>query len=112
MDGDDCLRTIDIFRKLGVAIECNGTNVLIDSPGMHNWKTPTENLYAGNSGTTARLMLGILSGSNISSVLTGDASLSVSSNEQSDNSTTVNGSISYGRIEWKSSSINYYWDIT
>jgi 3-phosphoshikimate 1-carboxyvinyltransferase len=77
LDGEDCLRTIDIFRKLGVVIERNGTTVLIDSPGMHKWENPTENLYAGNSGTTARLMLGILAGSRISSVLTGDASLSV-----------------------------------
>ena len=48
----------------------------IDSPGMQGWQTPTEDLYAGNSGTTARLMLGILAGSTIKSVLTGDESLS------------------------------------
>ena len=77
LDGDDCLRTIDIFRQLGVSIERTGTEVTIDSPGIQNWKTPTEQLYAGNSGTTARLMLGILAGSKITSVLTGDESLSV-----------------------------------
>lgn len=76
LDGEDCLRTIEIFKMLGVTIERNGTDVVIDSPGMENWSTPQEELYAGNSGTTARLMLGILSGSSITSTLTGDASLS------------------------------------
>ena len=75
------LATIDIFRQLGVSIERDGTNVTVDSPGMQGWKTPTEDLYAGNSGTTARLMLGILAGSNITSVLTGDESLVKASNE-------------------------------
>lgn len=76
LDGEDCLRTIEIFKRLGVSIERNGTDVEIDSPGMGKWKSPTEELYAGNSGTTARLMLGILSGSSVTSTLTGDASLS------------------------------------
>lgn len=76
LEGEDCLRTIDIFKRLGVSIERVGTDVAIDSPGMENWINPISELYAGNSGTTARLMLGILSGSSISSVLTGDESLS------------------------------------
>ncbi|WP_425505467.1 3-phosphoshikimate 1-carboxyvinyltransferase [Sporosarcina jiandibaonis] len=77
LDGEDCLRTIDIFKLLGVSIERVGTDVSIESPGINNWKTPTEELYAGNSGTTARLMLGILAGAKVSSaVLTGDESLS------------------------------------
>ncbi len=76
LDGEDCLRTIDIFRQLGVEIERDGTDVRVNSPGMQGWQVPTEDLYAGNSGTTARLMLGILAGSNITSVLTGDESLS------------------------------------
>ncbi|KXH82016.1 3-phosphoshikimate 1-carboxyvinyltransferase [Sporosarcina sp. HYO08] len=76
LDGEDCLRTIDIFRQLGVSIEREGTNVTIHSPGMKNWTMPEGELYAGNSGTTARLMLGILAGSNVTSVLTGDEYLS------------------------------------
>ncbi|WP_252503433.1 3-phosphoshikimate 1-carboxyvinyltransferase [Sporosarcina sp. Marseille-Q4943] len=76
LDGEDCLRTIEIFKRLGVSIERNGTDVLINSPGIKNWTAPAEELYAGNSGTTARLMLGILSGSTVTSTLTGDASLS------------------------------------
>ena len=76
LDGEDCLRTVDIFKQLGVTIERMGTNVVIDSPGLRNWRQPAVDLYAGNSGTTARLMLGILSASEIESVLTGDDSLS------------------------------------
>ena len=77
LDGEDCLRTIEIFKRLGVSIERNGTDVVIDSPGIEGWISPSEELYAGNSGTTARLMLGILSGSGITSTLTGDDSLSM-----------------------------------
>lgn len=76
LEGEDCLRTIEIFKQLGVSIERNHTDVLINSPGIQNWKTPSEALYAGNSGTTARLMLGVLAGSNVEAVLTGDDSLS------------------------------------
>ena len=57
--GEDCLSTIDCFKKLGVAIEVNGTNVTIESPGIDGWSEPKEVLYTGNSGTTTRLMLGI-----------------------------------------------------
>ncbi|OXS76045.1 3-phosphoshikimate 1-carboxyvinyltransferase [Lysinibacillus sp. KCTC 33748] len=73
--GEDCLSTIDCFRKLGVKIDVEGTNVSIDSPGIEGWQEPTEVLYTGNSGTTTRLMLGILAGSNVHSVMTGDASI-------------------------------------
>ena len=73
--GEDCLSTIDCFRKLGVEIEVDGTNVTIDSAGIDAWQEPKEVLYTGNSGTTTRLMLGILAGSSIHSVMTGDASI-------------------------------------
>jgi len=73
--GEDCLSTIDCFQKLGVHIEVEGTNVTIESPGMNSWQEPTDVLYTGNSGTTTRLMLGILAGSTVHSVMTGDASI-------------------------------------
>ncbi|WP_342544874.1 3-phosphoshikimate 1-carboxyvinyltransferase [Lysinibacillus sp. FSL W7-1291] len=73
--GEDCLSTIDCFQKLGVQIEVEGTNVTIHSPGMDGWQEPTDVLYTGNSGTTTRLMLGILAGSSVHSVMTGDASI-------------------------------------
>lgn len=73
--GEDCLSTIDCFRKLGVKIDVDGTNVTIESAGIDAWQEPTEVLYTGNSGTTTRLMLGILAGSNVHTVMTGDASI-------------------------------------
>lgn len=76
LNGEDCLRTIEIFRQLGVTIETEGTTVAIDSPGILNWQTPSEQLYAGNSGTTARLMLGILASASVEATMSGDASLS------------------------------------
>ena len=75
LQSDDCLSTIDCFEKLGVAIRVDGEHVQIDSQGISTWKEPDEILYTGNSGTTTRLMLGILAGSNISSVLIGDESI-------------------------------------
>ncbi|WP_019414788.1 3-phosphoshikimate 1-carboxyvinyltransferase [Paenisporosarcina sp. TG20] len=73
--GDDCLSTISCFRKLGVDIQVTGTNVTINSDGMENWNEPIEILDTGNSGTTTRLMLGILAGSHLHSVLVGDESI-------------------------------------
>ncbi|ATP39629.1 3-phosphoshikimate 1-carboxyvinyltransferase [Solibacillus sp. R5-41] len=73
--GEDCLSTIDCFQKLGVDIQVDGTNVKIESPGMDDWKEPSEVLYTGNSGTTTRLMVGILAGTNVHTVMTGDASI-------------------------------------
>ena len=73
--GEDCLSTIDCFRKLGVKIDVDGTNVKIESAGMDAWEEPKEVLYTGNSGTTTRLMLGILSGTKLHTVMTGDASI-------------------------------------
>ena len=63
LQSDDCLATIDCFQKLGVEISVEGENVAIKSKGMQAWKEPNEILYTGNSGTTTRLMLGILAGS-------------------------------------------------
>lgn len=73
--GEDCLSTIDCFRKLGVEIEIDDTNVTINSAGIDAWEEPKEVLYTGNSGTTTRLMLGILSGTNLHTVMTGDSSI-------------------------------------
>lgn len=73
--GEDCLSTIDCFRKMGVEIEAEGTNVVIRGVGLHGLRAPTEQLYTGNSGTTTRLISGILSGQDFPCSLTGDASI-------------------------------------
>lgn len=77
LDGEDCLHTIRIFQQLGVHIEHDGTNVLIESEGFESFKEPVEPLYFGNSGTTARLMLGILCNLPFHTVLYGDPYLTV-----------------------------------
>lgn len=73
--GEDCLNTIACFKKLGVEITVDDTNVTIISPGITNWQEPSEILYTGNSGTTTRLMVGVLAGTNIHSIMKGDASI-------------------------------------
>ncbi|MCP8616694.1 3-phosphoshikimate 1-carboxyvinyltransferase [Salirhabdus salicampi] len=74
--GKDCLRTIEAFRKMGVKIEQHGESVTIQGRGVSGLQEPTEPLFFGNSGTTARLLLGVLSGLPYHFVLTGDDSLS------------------------------------
>ncbi len=73
--GDDCLSTISCFRKLGVEINLSGDQVTITSDGEENWQEPTSVLDTGNSGTTTRLMLGLLAGTKFHSVLAGDESI-------------------------------------
>lgn len=75
LEGADCLSTIDCFRKMGVAVEKTPTAVLVHGKGLHGLSAPESVLDAGNSGTTTRLLSGILSGQCFSSVLSGDASL-------------------------------------
>ncbi|MBZ5202268.1 3-phosphoshikimate 1-carboxyvinyltransferase [Planomicrobium chinense] len=73
--GDDCLSTISCFRKLGVDIELDGKTVTITSGGEASWQEPSEVLDTGNSGTTTRLMLGLLAGTSFHSVMAGDESI-------------------------------------
>lgn len=77
LDGEDCLRTIEIFRQMGVNITQDGTDVTIESGGVAALKEPTVPLYFGNSGTTARLMLGILPALPFYTVSYGDAHMTV-----------------------------------
>ncbi len=73
--GDDCLSTISCFRELGIDIEIDGTTVKVHGKGLHGLTAPSQTLDCGNSGTTVRLISGILSGQNFSSTLTGDSSI-------------------------------------
>lgn len=75
LQGADCLSTISCFRKLGIQIENNPEEILIHGKGLHGLTAPTEILDTGNSGTTTRLISGILAGQNFTSTLTGDASI-------------------------------------
>ena len=73
--GADCLSTIDCFHRLGISIEDKGEQILIHGKGLHGLSAPSAILDAGNSGTTTRLISGILSGQNFETTLTGDASI-------------------------------------
>lgn len=75
LEGADCLSTIDCFRKMGVTIEKKPGRILVRGKGLRGLTAPTDTLNVGNSGTTTRLMSGILSGQNFPSVMSGDESL-------------------------------------
>lgn len=75
LPGEDCLRTIEAFKQMGVKIDQQGTDVTIESDGMDAFKEPMDLLYMGNSGTTTRLLLGLLAGSHVHAVLSGDESI-------------------------------------
>ncbi len=73
--GEDCLSTIHCFRKMGVDIQINGKDVYVKGNGLYGLKRPEDTLYVGNSGTTIRLMMGILAGNKFDATLIGDDSI-------------------------------------
>lgn len=75
LQGADCLSTISCFQKMGVQIENKGDVVLVHGHGLHGLKKPAEILDCGNSGTTTRLISGILAPQPFDVTLTGDASI-------------------------------------
>ncbi|MBN3555434.1 3-phosphoshikimate 1-carboxyvinyltransferase [Fictibacillus nanhaiensis] len=75
LTGEDCLSTISCFKKLGVSIQQEGEKVTVEGKGLTGLTPPSEDLYVGNSGTTIRLMLGILANTPFESILTGDDSI-------------------------------------
>ena len=75
LSGADCLSTIHCFQKMGIEIEQSKDLVLVHGRGLRGLKAPRGILDTGNSGTTTRLICGILSGQDFSSVLSGDDSL-------------------------------------
>ena len=76
LEGEDALATLQAFRDMGVSIEGpkNG-EVTIHGVGMQGLKAPAGAIYMGNSGTSMRLLAGMLSAQQFDSVMTGDASL-------------------------------------
>jgi 3-phosphoshikimate 1-carboxyvinyltransferase len=73
---DDCMRTLDAFTAMGVSIDTSATRLKIKGVGLGGLKSPAGAIDAGNSGTTVRLLCGILAGQDIAVRLSGDASLS------------------------------------
>ena len=75
LEGADCLSTISCFRHMGVDIENKNDVVTVHGKGLHGLSAPSVPLDCGNSGTTTRLISGILAAQGFSAVLTGDASI-------------------------------------
>lgn len=75
LQGADCLSTISCFQKMGIVIENTPSEIIVHGKGLHGLLPPADYLDAGNSGTTTRLISGILAGQNFTSCLTGDASI-------------------------------------
>ena len=73
--GEDCLSTIRCFRSMGVQIEQNGSSVKVFGRGLRELTAPDGILDCGNSGTTTRLLSGVLAAQHFDSVLSGDASI-------------------------------------
>ncbi len=75
LQGADCLSTISCFGKLGIEIENGPDRILVHGKGLHGLTAPDSVLDAGNSGTTTRLISGILAPQSFTATLTGDASI-------------------------------------
>ncbi|WP_273835066.1 3-phosphoshikimate 1-carboxyvinyltransferase [Guptibacillus sedimenti] len=75
LPGADCLSTISCFKQMGVRIEQDGASVVVEGQGIEGLKEPSQLLDVGNSGTTFRLMMGLLAGRPFHSVLAGDESI-------------------------------------
>lgn len=75
LTGDDCLATIRCFKNLGINIEVNNDKVTVHGKGLYGLTPPNCILDVGNSGTTIRLISGILAGQTFETVITGDSSI-------------------------------------
>ncbi len=76
LEGEDCLATLNAFRAMGVRIEGpRDGRVTLHGVGLHGLRAPSEPLYLGNSGTSMRLLAGLMAGQAFDVVMTGDSSL-------------------------------------
>ena len=75
LQGADCLATINCFRKMGIRITNTPDKIVVNGNGLYGLRAPSGILDVGNSGTTTRLISGILAGQDFTSILSGDDSL-------------------------------------
>ena len=75
LKGADCLSTIDCFRQMGIDIEVSDEVITVHGKGLHGLTKPQDILYTGNSGTTTRLLCGLLSAQPFDTDITGDSSI-------------------------------------
>ena len=73
---DDVLHTLNAFKSLGVKIEKSNNNIIIYGKGLNSLTKPNKSIYLGNSGTSARLLTGLLASQTFETILEGDQSLS------------------------------------
>ena len=76
LEGEDCLATIEVFKKMGVNISKNEEKFVVEGRGLHGLASPSSPLDFRNSGTSVRLCSGVLAAQQFSSILLGDSSLS------------------------------------
>ena len=76
LKSDDVLHTLNAFKSMGVSIEENKNKIIILGKGLNSLNEANGEIYLGNSGTSARLLTGLLSSQKFKSILTGDKSLS------------------------------------
>jgi len=76
LKGEDCLATLEAFSEMGVSIDQYDNEIVVHGVGLKGLRKPNKDIYLGNSGTSMRLMSGLLCGQRFSSTLKGDASLS------------------------------------
>jgi 3-phosphoshikimate 1-carboxyvinyltransferase len=76
-DSEDIISTIECVKRLGIQVKNQGNDTIIYGRGFKGFVPPEKSLYAGNSGTTARLLIGILSAQDFESEILGDTSLSI-----------------------------------
>ena len=76
LEGEDCLSTKLAFNDMGINFEINNDGMIVHGSGLYGLKEPKKEINLGNSGTSIRLLSGILSAQNFSSTLVGDESLS------------------------------------
>ena len=74
LEGEDCLATKLAFKDMGIKFETNIDEIIVHGSGLYGLKEPKKEINLGNSGTSIRLLSGILSGQKFSSTLIGDES--------------------------------------
>ncbi len=76
LESEDVINTLETFISMGVKIIKNDKKLIIEGNGLNSLKKPKKDIYLGNSGTSARLLTGLLCSQKFDSILTGDSSLS------------------------------------
>ena len=74
LKSDDVIHTMNAFKEMGVKIEESDNKVIVHGLGLNSLKRPSKEIYLGNSGTSARLLTGLLASQSFDSKITGDKS--------------------------------------